>query len=415
MRSNERGIALILVLVILPLVAIIMTQLSFETAIGDRLAGNALANQQFKLAIHARIRQLRLRLVRDLTDDEARAGQEGGKYDHYGDLWGPDHEGGKTAVSVTRGEEDDGDDVTLFTECVDEQGKFNLNLLLMKDEARAQRATETFKRLLDLFRDSRYEDLEDNRWDLNDVEAREIATAVVKFMKGEGQTGPIALPKPDLPDPTPEMKQGLYTVGDLVFAHRLFLEKRLLERFTDVDSGQVIPSLSEFVTVYGSGKVNANTAPIQVLRAMFLEEQGAREVAENILHGRGGFLNTDADQDERRTAYEERQEAEEMGDEDAAEAPAYKTVSELQQNAEGMADAAFLRRNEIDVGRDFSVATNFFTIIVTARRESFMRQHKVVLERHTKGCRVWASEVRTAETIDLPDEGPGAEDQPEQP
>src|SRR5262245_61769284 len=47
-RSRERGVALVLVLVLLPLVAIIMTQLSFETTIGDRLARNALANEQFK-------------------------------------------------------------------------------------------------------------------------------------------------------------------------------------------------------------------------------------------------------------------------------------------------------------------------------------------------------------------------------
>ena len=65
-RANERGVALILVLVILPLVAILMVQLNFETTIGERLANNILTNQQFKQAISARRRQTQQRLVRDL-------------------------------------------------------------------------------------------------------------------------------------------------------------------------------------------------------------------------------------------------------------------------------------------------------------------------------------------------------------
>src|SRR5512139_2064968 len=79
-RPRERGVALVLVPVLLPLVAIIMTQLSFETTIGDRLARNALANGQFKAAILARERQMRLRLVRDLKEDEKSAAQ-GGAFD----------------------------------------------------------------------------------------------------------------------------------------------------------------------------------------------------------------------------------------------------------------------------------------------------------------------------------------------
>ena len=94
--------------------------------------------------------------------------------------------------------------------------------------------------------------------------------------------------RPDLPDPATDLKAGVFTVRDLVFAHPAFKKKRLLERFTDVKSGQVLPGLEEFVTIYGDGRVNANTAQIQVLRAMFKEEEGQRTVAEAILHGRGG-------------------------------------------------------------------------------------------------------------------------------
>src|SRR5512134_196905 len=157
-RSRERGVALVLVLVLLPLVAIIMTQLSFETTIGDRLARNALANEQFKAAILARIRQMRLRLVRDLKEDEKGAAQ-GGAFDYYGDVWGPDAEGGGTAVMVSKGDAEKGDAISLYTEVLDEQGKFNLNLLTHKDPQRAARALETFKNLLNFYRDTRFGDV----------------------------------------------------------------------------------------------------------------------------------------------------------------------------------------------------------------------------------------------------------------
>jgi hypothetical protein len=198
------------------------------------------------------------------------------------------------------------------------------------------------------------------------------------------------------------MRQGIYTVGDLVFAHPLFLEKRLLERFTDVASGQALPSLAEFVTVYGDGKVNVNTTPIQVLRAMFKEEAGQRDAANSIFHGRGGYLNTDEDQERRLEDQEERERAEEEGRELEEDTESvYRSLDDVRK-VEGV-DDAMLRRNDVDIGRDFTVRSTFFTVIVTAQRDNFMRQHRVVLERHNRGCVTWLSEVRSADLGDLPE------------
>jgi type II secretory pathway component PulK len=401
--EGERGVALILVLVVLPLVAILMVQLEFETNIGDLLARNALANQQFKQAIMARVRQMRLRLVRDLKDDEKNA-QEGGAYDHYGDAWGPESEGGGTAVRVSKGDRDLGDEIVLYTQVTDEQGKFNLNLLLHKDPKRAQRAFEVFHNLLNFYRDSRFDDIGESEYDLDEAEAKQVAEAVLKFLKGEQRDERVR--KADLPDPAQDMRQGVHTVRDLVFSHPLFLEKRLLERFTDVASGQTLPSLTEFVTVYGDGKINVNTTRIQVLRAMFKEEAGQRDAANSIFHGRGGYLNTEEDQDRRSEQQEERQRAEEEGREPEEESEAvYKSLNDVRQ-VEGI-DDAMLRRNDVDIGRDFTVRSNFYTVVVTAQRENFMRQLRVVFERHAGGCITWLSEVRAADVGDLP-EGAGA-------
>jgi type II secretory pathway component PulK len=412
-RRRERGVALVLVLVILPLVAIIMTQLSFETAIGDRLARNGLANAQFKGAIRARLAQMRLFLVRDLKEDEKGAA-EGGAFDHYGDVWGPQSEGGDVAVMVQKGDAERGDDITLYTEVVDEQGKFNLNLLTHKDPQRAARALEVFKNLLDFYRDPRFGDFaKEHEYDLDDQEARAVGDAVMKFLKGDERDARVH--KPQLPDPTNDMRQGTFTVRDLAFSHQLFFEKRLLSRFTDVESGQVLPSLEEFVTIYGDGRVNVNTAPIQVLRAMFKEEEGQRQVAEAILHGRGGFLETDEDREKRKETLDERRKAREEGrgeeEQPEEEVAAYKSLNDLAK-VEGMGDGAFLRRNDVDVGRDFTVRTNHFRIVVTAKRENFLRRQVTVLERHADGCLSHASEVRFVDATDLPEDamrtGPAA-------
>ncbi|MHC4817436.1 MAG: hypothetical protein ACYTF8_05235 [Planctomycetota bacterium] len=256
-EAAEKGVALILVLVVLPLVAILMVQLEFETNIGDLLARNALANQQFKQAILARIRQMRLRLVRDLKNDEKNA-QEGGAYDHYGDAWGPDSEGGETAVRVEKGDKDRGDEIVLYTQVTDEQSKFNLNLLMHKDPKRRARAFEVLLNLLNFYRDARFDDLGENEYDLDELEAKQVADAILKFVTGEQRDERVR--KASLPEPAQDMRQGIYTVGDLVFSHSLMLEKRMLERFTDVTSGQTLPSLAEFVTVHGDGKINVNTA-----------------------------------------------------------------------------------------------------------------------------------------------------------
>jgi type II secretory pathway component PulK len=408
-REAERGVALILVLVVLPLVAILMVQLEFETNIGDLLARNALVNQRFKQAIMARVRQMRLRLVRDLKDDEKNA-QESGAYDHYGDMWGADTDGGDTAARVEKGDRERGDEIVLYTQVVDEQGKFNLNLLLHKDPKRGQRAFEVLFNLLNFYRDSRFDDLGENEYDLDEVEARQVAEAILKFAKGEQRDERVR--KADLPDPAQDMRQGIYTVRDLLFSDPLFLEKRLLERFTDVMSGQTLPSLEEFVTIYGDGKINVNTAHIQVLRAMFKEDAGQRDGANNLFHGRGGFLNTDEDQERRTEEQEERERAEEEGREvDEDTESAYKSLNDVSR-VEGL-DDAMLRRNDVEISRDFTVRSNFFSVIVTARRDNFMRQHRLVLERHNRGCLTWLTEVRAADLGDLPagtEDGEGDEE-----
>ena len=400
--NSERGIALILVLVMLPLVAIIMTQLHYETSIGQHLANNILANQQFKHAIMARVRQMRVRLVRDLKEDEQQAQQQGAS-DHYSDAWGPDTEGGETALMVKKGSEEAGDDITLYTQVIDELGKFNLNLLRHTDKNRRGRAERVFRNLLDFYRDSRFGDLRENEWDLDEAEAAQVLEAVKKFLKGEGRDQRVQ--QAELPNPSQDLRQGLYDVADLIFCDRIFLEKRLLERFTDLESNQVIPSLADFITVFGEGKINANTASIQVLRSQFTEDPGHRDAAEGIFHGRGGFLDTEQDDEERTAKDDERERLSQEGDEEglAELDTGFTSIDDIGKSHDLLRESGFMRRNGLELGRDFAVRSDFFRIIVTARRGRFVRQQIVVIQRHPAGSLTWSTEVRAADVSDLPE------------
>ncbi|NJN14782.1 MAG: hypothetical protein HC813_04035 [Planctomycetes bacterium] len=65
-------------------------------------------------------------------------------------------------------------------------------------------------------------------------------------------------------------------------------------------------------------------------------------------------------------------------------------------------DTGFLSRNGLDPGRDFGVRSNFYTIVVTAVRGNFVRQLRLLVERHVQGTITWESEVRFADLRDLP-------------
>ena len=55
-------------------------------------------------------------------------------------------------------------------------------------------------------------------------------------------------------------------------------------------------------------------------------------------------------------------------------------------------------------GISFNVRTNFFRVVVTARRENFLRRQIVVLERHSNGCLTSATEVRLTDLGNLPED-----------
>ena len=63
--------------------------------------------------------------------------------------------------------------------------KFNINLLRHRDIKRRGKPFEVLTTLLDLFRDSQYGDMEPSEWDLDEREAKEVATAIRKMLLGE--------------------------------------------------------------------------------------------------------------------------------------------------------------------------------------------------------------------------------------
>ena len=78
-------------------------------------------------------------------------------------------------------------------------------------------------------------------------------------------------------------------------------------------------------------------------------------------------------------------------------------------NANGRTRIVGEDRNDIEIGRDFTVRSNFYMVTITAKRDNFMRQHRLILERHSKGVITWETQIRTADINSLPQGIPGLE------
>jgi type II secretory pathway component PulK len=55
-------------------------------------------------------------------------------------------------------------------------------------------------------------------------------------------------------------------------------EKKPMPPYEEWDEDEIFPGLSDVLTVYGDGKINVNTAPLPILKALFGEEDIALDV-----------------------------------------------------------------------------------------------------------------------------------------
>ncbi|MHC4823648.1 MAG: hypothetical protein ACYTEP_06485 [Planctomycetota bacterium] len=217
-RGDERGIILILTMFVLFLVIALITQLSLGAEVAHQATANRSSHLQMELACLSTAEEI-LTMIKDDASGEASSGfssalsgpgafpgmegMEGMSPDGLGaDPTGADS--GQDGEEGEEGEEEEDasnsdsfedswsrpmrvvvGDIEVSTFVDDENGKFNLHLLLVEDEAQLDENRERAVRILDALRN----DFED---DLGDADARRIIDDLMRWMEVDSR-------RPELP------------------------------------------------------------------------------------------------------------------------------------------------------------------------------------------------------------------------
>ncbi len=335
-RPEERGIALLIVMLLMLVLLPFAAEFSYQIQIESRTASNVSDQLKLDNAIDGQREIVLARIEYDTLNNES---------DAYSDGWNDDE------IKDRSQPMDDGTDLQLATQVWDEQGKFPLHMLATGSD---ERRNLWKKRLADLIRRFRY----DTKWDASGL-ADELSEDIFRWMNGDGARGDV--PKPQTLDDRP-----MLVLDELYLISEKFEKERVL---VDIEEGDEIAlGLHRFVTVYGSGKINLNTAPLAVLQALFAADE---DVAERIIERRDGEGTEEEDPD----ASDETTSDEEG----AGTGNPFTDVNQVSE-IEGV-NLALLNRNSVDLNQDFDVKSNFFSMRIKATTSLTLRDELIVVER----------------------------------
>lgn len=344
--TRPRGFALLLVLMLSAIVLVLAAELAYQSNCELLAARNVSDLGQIEYAIDGQFEVVLGNLRFDKRQNDV---------DSESDGWADED------IRTRR----DGD-VGLTTRVFDEQSKFNLTRLITGSDAEKARSREVLVRLLDLFRDGIAED-KTRGGDLDLADAEDLADRIVRYLKREGATGQV--PKPKLVAP--------YTDTPLLLDELLFVDtkdSRLMSTLLyDVQvKDAVAPGLHRYVTVYGTGKINLNTAPVAVLKAQFSNLQD-RDFAQKIV-------------DRRRQAPEEGSKtpstpASGSSSGEESQGNPYSDVNQLTDGSIDGLTAEVLQRNGIDPAVVFDVKSDWFGIRIQGATERTQRDELYVVQR----------------------------------
>ena len=318
-RGDERGIALLLVLIALLLLAVLSIEVAQTSATQARIGGNSMNEFLLRTAVDGRVNILKSALAYDLS--------LGANVDSEDEVWSW-HENSETLSSWGErdsfaSERDDPDELAAETVdasnldaevtawCEDERSKINLIGLSRPEGTPERRHTrDALIRLIDGFRE------EWSELDLNESEAEDMVDRLLDWLGEQGE---------EEENPTPDVIAGrgrLLAVDDLLrvggdgWNEQVLFDVRdpNLDPDEEVDEDDSVggagndsdwrrpngvPGLVNFVTVYAEPvanpplRVNVNTAPVEVLRALL--EPVHEDLAETIVEHRREGADSDDD------------------------------------------------------------------------------------------------------------------------
>jgi type II secretory pathway component PulK len=326
----QRGIALLVVIMLGAILVPFSAEFAYQINLEVLTANNVTDQLAIDNAIESQYQVILARLEYDGA---------GNTTDAYGDVWNDDE-------LLQRSEEETG--VQTQTTIFDEQGKLNIMMLA---EASADRRAIWKQRLIDIIKRFR----RDTKFDDVTSQAEEIAEDINRWVTGKANRG--AIPKPTTMD-----DRSMLLLEELNFASEIFEKERLL---IDIREGEATaPGLHRYLTVYGNGKLNLNTADKIVLQAFFPNDE---DVADRIIERRDG---TGEDAAEASFSAEE---------EDGAGSNPFTDPNQINE-VEGVTQPVLLS-NRVIPGDDFVVRSNFFSIRIAAQRDASRREELFVVER----------------------------------
>lgn len=334
-RDGERGIALLIVLLLVLIIAPFAEHYARQVGLEARTARNVVDQLAIENAIDGQFELVLARLEQDAAEDEVDS-----LYDTMFD------------EAIQERQERD-TEVSLSTRVFDESGKFNvLNLVRAPAGERREAMRERLVRLLVLAR-------QDSKEAIDETLARELVEDAIGFLSGKKARGQI--PKPSTPD-----SRGFLLLEDLAFANPKWGPLLADQR----DADDVAPGLARFLTVYGPGKVNLNTADLVVLKAFFPSDE---TIAERIVERREGEEEDDGKDSGAKDT------SKDASDEQAKQGNPFTDVNQVNQ-VEGVTPL-LLQKDKVDLGSDFDVKSAFWSMRIMAETKSTRREELYVVER----------------------------------
>jgi type II secretory pathway component PulK len=356
---RERGVALLIVLIVFLLVSVLALEIKATAALHMRLAKNKRDDFLMRQAIRGQLEVVKQVLLYDKTENDVEA---------LDDRW-TDEKFTQFQKAPVEGEEPDADapvsseNVELSGRIEDEARKFNLQNLVADDEEVRAQWEEIFLRLVTLYRE------DEGKLTISRSDAESLLSNLKEWLERKDSDREFPVPA------TGDKKRILVTPDELLMI-KGFTREMFYDQPGEEEGDEPIPGLYRYLTLWSEGPINANTAALPVLYALFLPQDS--DLADRIVEWR----ETQA----------------EVQDEDApsdAEPKnnALKTVQDI-LNIEGF-DVQAVQRNKLSPAV-LTGASDTFSIHITARAEDGLRrQERWIIRRNPAGFTTLLAEERT--------------------
>lgn len=328
-RHSEQGFALLLVLLLSLILLPFAVEFAMQVKLESQTAVNVTSELQIENEIDGQYEIMIARLRFDAEENDT---------DSYFDSWNDDE-------LTQRQSEETG--VALTTHVFDEQGKFNLKQFATTNLEQQRKAKERLVRIIvEMRRDTDFE--------LSKTEAETWVNAIADWVaKGPARS--------NIPLPNTKDDRSILILDELEFLPKVGDHRISFLLHDQRGDEEVGPGLHRYVTIYGDGKVNLNTAGEVVLKAYFSRNP---ELAERILERRD---NPPEDEDS-------------MSSEDSLGSGNPYTSVEQVNEVEGVT-APVLVDNGVDLNADFTVRSGFFSLRIVGETEGSRRDELFVVER----------------------------------